>query len=251
VTSGTQERWDDPQESERRLRSAAEEATGVEQLTLRTQVARALGLQQRYAEAHRELDAVESARRRLPGIDQRTALALQARVTLERGRVHRSSGEPDRASECFDDAATLAREAGEPALGVDAVHMLALVEPSPQLAVRLHRQALRMARSSDDPAVRRWEAPVLNNLGCSLVEAGRTEQALAAFEDALELRSRADPEGHRPETRTARAMVAWALRLLGRTQDALRLQRQLKEELAATGATDPFVEEELALLENR
>jgi tetratricopeptide (TPR) repeat protein len=251
VTSGTHELWDDPQESEQRLRLAAQEATGADQLSLRTLVARAVGLQQRYAEAHKELDAVESARRRLPRIDKRTALTLHARVNLERGRLHRSAGDPDRAAEYFEDAVRLAREADETILGVDAVHMLALVERSPQFAVRLHRQALTMARACEDPVVRGWRAAVLNNLGCSLVEAGRPDEALEAFDEALELRVRADPEGCQRETRTARAMVAWALRLLGRTDDALVLQRQLKEELAAAGDHDPFVEEELALLENR
>jgi tetratricopeptide (TPR) repeat protein len=172
---------------------------------------------------------------------------VQARVALERGRLHRDAGETDRAAEHFEDAATLAREAGALALGVDAVHMLALTERTPQFAVRLHRQALRMARSSDDPAVRRWEAPVLNNLGCSLVEAGKPEQALAAFEEALELRRAADPGSE--ETRTACSMVAWALRLLGRTEDALRLQREVRDALHREGLDDPFVDEEIALLE--
>jgi hypothetical protein len=44
-------------------------------------------------------------------------------------------------------------------------------------------------------------------------------------------------------------MVAWSLRNLGRHDEALAMQRALKADLAAAGASDPYVEEELALLE--
>ena len=43
-------------------------------------------------------------------------------------------------------------------------------------------------------------------------------------------------------------MVGWTLRLLGRTEEALGLQRALKAELEADGVEDPYVDEELALL---
>ena len=46
-------------------------------------------------------------------------------------------------------------------------------------------------------------------------------------------------------------MVAWALRNLGRTGEALAAQRSLKVDLAAAGREDPYVDEELALLEGR
>jgi tetratricopeptide (TPR) repeat protein len=238
--------YDDPVGSEQRLRDAADRAAGAERMLILAQVARALGLQERYAEAHRELDRVEAARRRLPGIGRLTALALQAHVALERGRLHRSSGDPERAGEHLEDAATLAREAGEAAVAVDAAHMLALVEPRGPFAVRLHRQALKLARASEDPAVRRWEAPVLNNLGCALVDIGRTQEALSVFEEALALRRAAEPAGE--ETRIARYMVARTLRLLGRTEEALQIQRELKAQLIAEGREDPHVDEELSLL---
>ena len=45
-------------------------------------------------------------------------------------------------------------------------------------------------------------------------------------------------------------MVAWTLRHLGRRDEALALQRRLKAELDAVGEVDPYVDEELALLED-
>jgi hypothetical protein len=44
-------------------------------------------------------------------------------------------------------------------------------------------------------------------------------------------------------------MVAWTLRNLGRADEALAIQRALKAELTAAGASDPYVDEELATLE--
>ena len=74
---------------------------------------------------------------------------------------------------------------------------------------------------------------------------GDFESALASFEHALAARERiGDPD----RLRVGRWMVAWALRNLGRTQDALTMQRELKADLDAAGRTDPYVDEELGLL---
>jgi hypothetical protein len=43
-------------------------------------------------------------------------------------------------------------------------------------------------------------------------------------------------------------MIAWALRNLGRTGEALAIQRELKAVLLAAGEEDPNVDEELQLL---
>ena len=77
-------------------------------------------------------------------------------------------------------------------------------------------------------------------------DAGDFAAALAKFEEALAARERiGDPN----RTRVARWTVAWALRNLGRHDEALEIQRALKAELDAAGLSDPHVDEELALLE--
>jgi len=48
--------------------------------------------------------------------------------------------------------------------------------------------------------------------------------------------------------RIARWMVAWALRNLGRTGEALAIQRELKAELVSAEEEDTYVDEELQLL---
>ena len=226
--------FDDPAGSEQRFRAAAQTAEGVDRLVLLTQVARALGLQERYDEGHAVLDdlAVGSPE-------------VATRAELERGRLLRSAGDPDAARPHFEAAASTAREAGLEALHVDALHMFALVAPAEDQQ-RLTEEALAVARSSADASARNWDASLLNNLGMTHADAGDWPAALAAFEEALVSRERIGDAGR---TRVARWMVGWALRSLGRTDEALAVQTALKAELDAIGEEDPHVDEELALLD--
>jgi tetratricopeptide (TPR) repeat protein len=225
--------FDDPAGSEQRFRTAAETAEGADRLVLMTQVARALGLQERYDEGHAILDdlAADDA-------------VVATRVSLERGRLLRSGGEPDQARPHFVAAAATARETGLEALHVDALHMVALVAPAEDQQ-RLTEEALAVARTSSEPAARNWDASLLNNLGMVHADAGDWPAALATLEEALAARERI---GEVSTIRVARWMVGWALRNLGRTDEALAVQRALKAELEAAGDEDPYVDEELALL---
>ena len=86
--------FDDPAASEQRFREAAAGALGGDRLMLLTQVARALGLQDRFAEGHSTLDRVLAERRLLVDLDQASARdpELGTRIELERGRLFRSAG---------------------------------------------------------------------------------------------------------------------------------------------------------------
>jgi tetratricopeptide (TPR) repeat protein len=227
--------WDfeDPAGSEQRFRAAAATAEGTGRLVLMTQVARALGLQERYDEGHAVLDDLSVG-------DPEVA----TRVSLERGRLLRSAGEAEAAQPHFEAAAATAHGAGLEALHVDALHMIALVAP-PGDQRRLTEEALAAARGSSDQAARDWDASLLNNLGMTHADAGEWPEALAAFQEALAARQRI---GDPARTRVARWMVGWALRNLGRDEEALALQTALKAELEAAGEEDPYVDEEIALL---
>jgi len=226
--------FDDPEASEQVFRAQAELAEPDDRLVLMTQVARALGLQEKYDEGHSVLDELS------PTEDE-----VAVRIALERGRLFRSEGDPEQARPLFEAAARSAQAAGLEALHVDALHMTALVaDPADQLAIGRH--ALAVARASTDPQARDWDASLLNNIGMAHADAGDFEAALAAFEDALAARERI---GDPARTRVARWMVGWALRNLGRRDEALEVQRSLKAELDAAGVADQHVDEELALLE--
>jgi len=225
--------FDDPAASELRLRAAAEEADPEDRLVLMTQVARALGLQEQYDEGHAVLDHLSP-----------TGDEVAVRIALERGRLFRSQGDPEQARPLFEAAAASAVAADLDELRVDALHMEALVaEPADQLGIA--QEALAAARASSDPRARAWDASLLNNIGMTHADAGDFEAALGSFREALAACERiGDPN----RVRVARWMVAWALRNLGRREEALAEQRALKAELDAAGRSDPYVDEELALL---
>ena len=231
-------RWDfdDPAGSEERFRSEAGAADEPARSAWLTQVARALGLQERYDEAHDVLDGV------VPGDPE-----VAVRVALERGRLLRSTGDHEAARPLFEEAAHRASESSLDELHVDALHMVALCVPEEE-RLAAHERALAAARSARDPSARDWDASILNNIGMCHADAGDHGAALVAFTEALECRERI---GDTDRTRVARWMVAWSLRHLGRTEEAMALQQALHAELDAVGERDPYVEEELALLSGR
>ncbi|NYJ02736.1 tetratricopeptide (TPR) repeat protein [Nocardioides thalensis] len=226
--------FDDPAGSEQRFRAAADDAQGPARDVLLTQVARALGLQERYDAAHALLD----------GLDPASSPEVAVRVLLERGRLLRSAGDPDGARTVFEEAVRRAQAVGLDELHVDALHMVALVA-APEEQVAIAEAALALARSNTDPRARDWDASLLNNVGMTHADAEDWPAALAAFEEALAARERIGDDGR---TRVARWMVAWALRNLGRNDEAFEMQTALKAELEAIGEEDPYVDEELEIL---
>ena len=225
--------FDDPASSGERFLDAAEKAQEPERTAWLTQYVRALGLQEKFDEADRILDTLASD-------DPQTATYLE----LERGRVLRSSGRAEESRPHFEAAAATARAAGLEALHIDALHMVALVAPeAEQLA--LNQRALEVARTATDQRARDWDASLLNNIGMTHADAGDFEAALGSFEEALAARERI---GDPATIRVARWMIGWSLRNLGRRDEARAIQQALKAELDEVGATDEYVDEELALL---
>ena len=227
----------DPAESERRFRTLLERVSGdpEAEAVVRTQIARALGLQRRFDEAHAILDQVEA------GPASRGARAA-VRHGLERGRLFNSARDPDHARPHFVAALERASAVGEDALAVDAAHMLAIVETDPVLQATWNERALALAESSADPLARRWRASLLNNQGWTRHGEGRYAEALDLFERALEARREL---GEESSIRVARWCVARSLRSLGRTDEALAAQRALEADCAAAGTPDGFVFEEI------
>lgn len=164
--------WDfsDPAGSESRLRTAADSADGVAAAELRTQVARALGLQEQYTEAFTLLD----------GISTNDAV-VQQRIALERGRVFNSSGDINSAIPQFQEAY---RIDADTYLTVDAIHMLGIADEANEET--WFQRGIELAQRSQDPRVRRWEGSLRNNHAWNLADAGNMEAALAEFQHAEE-----------------------------------------------------------------
>lgn len=229
----------DPAASEARFRAVlAAAASGDDALVLRAQIARTFSLRGQFAQAHAELDAIEPL---LAG----AGTEPRVRAWLERGRTLRSAGRPAEARPLFVRAFEAADAAGLERLAADALHMVALAETSLDERIAWNRRTIDYAGRAADPRARSWQAAAHNNIGSDLRDAGRLTEALAAFEDALDGYRRAGRPG---PIRFARWQVANVLRLLGRHDEALAMQRALEREAAAAGAPDRHVYEELALL---
>lgn len=228
--------WDfsDAAASELRFREAVASEVGAQRELLRTQLARALGLQRRFEEGHSELDLI--------GEDLvRTHDELRVRCELERGRLFNSAGDREAASERFRIALDHAKAVGLDVLAVDAAHMLGISEPG-DAGANWTRQAIEISEASEDPKARKWRASLLNNLGWSRFEAGEHAEALDCFERALDARRE---QGDAGAIRIARWCVARGLRELGRIDEAMAIQRELEADYERVGEPSGYVFEEL------
>lgn len=179
--------FDDVGESRRRFRDLLDgETTAVGRAEVLTQLARADGLEDRFAEGDRLLDEAET----LAG----TEPVVRARIDLERGRLRRSSGDPGAALSLFEAAFETAVAIPHEFIAVDAAHMAAIA--APDLASRLTwaDRGIAMARSSEDPAVTYWLGSLYNNVGWDYHDAGDYRTALEWFERALTERERSPDE---------------------------------------------------------
>jgi tetratricopeptide (TPR) repeat protein len=223
--------FDDPAASEGRF-------LGL-QAEVQTQLARTHSLRKQFDQAHALLDNIEND---LPPSESRA----RVRYLLERGRTHNSSGEKERARLLFEQAWNESLSLAEDALAIDAAHMLGIVAAGEE-SVRWNKEALALAGHSADPKARRWRGSLYNNLGWTYHDSGALKDALVCFQQALDARREQGAPG--PE-RIARWCVARCLRSLGRLDEALEIQQELRAEHEVAGTQDNYVEEEIrALLE--
>ena len=235
--------FDDLDGSEARLREQlAGETSDPGRAEVLTQLARVQGLRDDFEAGDALLD---EAARLASG-----ARPVEARVDLERGRLRRSSGDPDAARPLFESAYAGALDTEQYFLAADAAHMAALVVGGPDGFVAWTNRGLEIAEAHDGASY--WVASLLNNLGWEHYDAGELDSALDAFERAL-ARSRArpgEPPGDRDravlgreDAPRARPLARGGRPLLERALASARardhedgwLHEELAEEYAALG----------------
>jgi tetratricopeptide (TPR) repeat protein len=203
--------WDfgDLDASERRFRELlATETDGGARAEVLTQLARVEGLRGDFEAGDQLLEEA---------VGEEATDVARIRIDLERGRLLRSSGNPEAALPLFESAFAVARQAGEGFLAADAAHMAALAAPGRDGFVAWTERGIALAESDDSAGY--WLGPLLNNLGWEQYEAGDYDGAFVSFDRALTERER-DPENPGPIA-IARYAVAKTLRALGRPEAAI------------------------------
>jgi tetratricopeptide (TPR) repeat protein len=241
--------WDfnQPELSEQRFRAALASASPDDALILQTQIARSYGLRRDFERAQQILNSIQP---QIAG----AATEVRVRYELELGRTLASAKHAadsqipavkEQARARYLRALELAKAGHLDALAIDAVHMLAFVDTAPTDQLKWGEEALAIALSSSQPAARKWEASMRNNIGYALHQLKRYDEAFAQFQQAVVLRERGDDA---EATRVAHWMVAWTLRALNRPDEALAIQLRLERECEAAGMPDPYVFDELEAL---
>jgi tetratricopeptide (TPR) repeat protein len=232
--------WDfqDPAATEQKFREilplAEESGDASYHLQLLTQIARALGLQRKFDEAHAVLDGVESKMTEdLP--------VVKIRYLLERGRTLNSFGKPEESKPLTVEAWELASKNGEDFYAVDAAHMMAIMVPTEE-QLDWNLKAMAVAESSKSERARGWLGSLYNNIGWTFHDQGEFEKALESFRKGYDFRKE---RGQLREMRIAKWTMARALRSLNRHEEALALQQELLKEWEEAGEEDGFVYEEI------
>ncbi len=232
--------YDKPAETEARFRELIPKTASSGNVAYRaelfTQIARTLGLQQKFDSAHALLDTVQPL---LPKAGNRA----HVRYLLERGRVFNSSNKQSEAMPLFLEASQLASDKDLDFFAVDALHMLGIAAPAEE-RMDWNLKAVALAEKSKDPKARNWLGSLYNNIGWTWFDQKQYDSALAIFEKGLAFRIK---QGKPIPIRIARWSIAKSLRMLQKTSSALIMQRDLLAEWEASGdEMDGYVYEELA-----
>lgn len=221
--------WDyaDPARSERRFRDvlpvaeqASEDAYTAELLT---QIARAVCLQRRYAEA----DAwAERAHELIPTLAP-TVVRPRIRYLLEKGRILNDLGRTPEALKLFLHAWEQAEHTPHRVLAADALHMLGYVMEGAE-SLRWHRRAIEFCERSEGERFRRWLCTLHSNV------AGKYE-ALQDYELAV---------SHVQQCLAVAADLDWSERALGAQCFLARLQRLQGSVSAALASLEELLNEE-------
>lgn len=232
--------FNDPAKTEstfRTLLSETDEPAGSEYvLALNTQIARTLGLQQKFEAAHDQLDLVEKQ-------IEPDQTVVKIRYLLERGRVLNSSGKKADAVPFFLEAWELGLDVKADYYAVDAAHMLGIAA-TPEQQLIWNEKAVKLAEKSKDTRTQDWLGSLYNNIGWTYHDSQDYDKAMEVFMKALAWR---EGKGQVSETQIAKWCVARTHRSLGNIDQALDMQLALAKEMESAGQpADGYVLEEIA-----
>lgn len=232
--------YNEPDKTEQKFRELLANATEQKDpgyvLELQTQIARTLGLQQKFEAAHNLLDQIESE------LKPEYPIA-KIRYLLERGRTLNSSGKKEESLPLFLEAWESGLAIKADFYAVDAAHMLGIAALQDQQLL-WNEKAMDLAEKSLDKRAQGWLGSLYNNIGWTYHDMQEFDKAMAVFLKALKWR-----EAHEQiiETQIAKWCVARTHRSLGNVDKALVMQYELEKEMLAAGQDeDGYVSEEIA-----
>src|SRR4030095_216848 len=187
-------------------------------IELLTQIARTQGLQRKFDEAHKTLDKAMK-------MIKSEHIRPRIRYMLERGRAYNSSNVFDKAREIFLAAYQQAVKYKEDNYAVDAAHMIGIVEKGEE-SLKWNDIAVKIAEQTSDEYARGWLGSLYNNIGWTYFSMKKYDKALELFEKYVEFQTKMKRE---KGTAIAKWCVAKTLRMLGKTEEALKKQLELKK----------------------
>ncbi|KAJ3269240.1 hypothetical protein HDV01_001648 [Terramyces sp. JEL0728] len=200
------------------------------------QIARTFGLLSDFDKGHELVTEAEKLLDQVPESNIKAIIVV--RISLERGRLFRSSGKPKESIPFFQQAwdKSIGVEGADYFL-VDAGHMMALVAERAD-RLKWYENSIAAAEKSDDKKAKGWLGALYNNSAWNEHDMENFEKALELFQRGLDFRIRnSDPE---QTINIAKWSVARALRSLKRYDEALKIQQEL-----AKNPNDGYVFEEL------
>jgi tetratricopeptide (TPR) repeat protein len=235
----------DPSVSEAEFRAMLPYATQLEGrgksllIELKALLARALGAQNKFGEARASLDEAAAL---LEQPEAAPGVAAKIRWLMERGRLHILEKTPSQARALFAEAWTLAVNSGEDYFAVEIAQLMAATEPQKAQTEWILR-AIQIAETSPLAKTKRWLGSLYTTLGWKQFDVRQYDKALEVFQKAV---SHLKAQGTEREAFVARWSIGKVLRALGKTEEALTIQKALLSELGIGGARDGRLYEEMA-----
>ncbi len=205
----------DPVQIEKKLTALLPQAIHHKSIYMQilSQIALAQAMQKNFDAANATLDTAEKF---LTAEDH----VARTRILLERGRTLMQKGELKAARPFFKQSFDVAKAHDLDYHTCNAAHMIAIAAEGANEKIKWNELAIQLCERSTIPRARMWLGSLYNNLGHAYIEVKQYEQALSALERAKHFR---EQEGNLPNIRVAKWAVSKALRLLGRTDEALNI----------------------------
>jgi tetratricopeptide (TPR) repeat protein len=218
------------------LKSTSETEHPVYVAELQTQIARTLGLQQKFDEGHAILDSVQKKE-----IDDPT---IKVRYLLERARLYNSNNQLEEAIPLFQAAFQFSTRYELDYYAIDAAHMIAYVlRDFPEKKIAWEEKALQLVLQSTNPKSKKWEGSLYNNLGWSYFDLKNYERAILYFEQSRDFEAkRINEDG----VRIANWSIGKCKRMQGLTDEALAIFIDIEQEITSKKLdADGYVFEEI------